>query len=200
MELWNHSTQLDYFKRSNIICIYCLVKENGAPVAKPLLLDRKKNSIMPYADPLLTGNNRALKQQVTDKTCHIQALTQLIYFTGLPHPGFIWSKSPSLTSGVWNNSLIWSSIQPIGWKVLYTQWRLPNSALQNYRITVKIKTRGPWATMLTWVKSHKSLIQHFSLSVAMVTNQNDYFASKFYAWWKTTQQTILKKVLSKYLQ
>ena len=29
--------------------------------------------------------------------------------------------------------------------------------------------------MLTWVNSYKSLIQHFRLSVAMATNQNEEF-------------------------
>ena len=29
---------------------------------------------------------------------------------------------------------------------------------------------------LTWANSYKSLIQHFSLSVAMATNQNEYYA------------------------
>ena len=46
--------------------------------------------------------------------------------------------------------------------------------------------------MLTWVNSYKSLIQHFSLSVAMTTNQNEKFAYHFYAWWRTTQRKILK--------
>ena len=61
-------------------------------------------------------------------------------------------------------------------------------------------TSGPWATMLTWVNSYNSLIQHFWLSVAMATNQNEEFVQLLYAWWRTTQQTFIKKVLSKYLQ
>ena len=61
---------------------------------------------------------------------------------------------------------------------------------------MKRKTRGPWATML----SYKSLIQHFRLSIAMATKQNEEFVQLLYAWWRTTQQTFIKKVLSKYLQ
>ena len=61
------------------------------------------------------------------------------------------------------------------------------------------ETRGPWATMLTWVNSYKSLIQHFRLLVVMATNQNEEFVQHLYAWWRTTQQTFIKK-LSKYLQ
>ena len=49
-------------------------------------------------------------------------------------------------------------------------------------------TRGPWVTMLTWVNSYKSLIQHFRLSVAMTTNQKEQFVQLLYAWWRTTQQ------------
>ena len=60
----------------------------------------------------------------------------------------------------------------------------------------KANTRGPWATMLTWVNSYKghykSLIQHFRLSVAMVTDQNEEFVQLLYAWWRTTQQTFIK--------
>ena len=54
-------------------------------------------------------------------------------------------------------------------------------------------TRGPWATMLTWVNSYKSFIQHFRLSVAMATNQNEEFVQLLYAWRRTTQQTFIKK-------
>ena len=46
--------------------------------------------------------------------------------------------------------------------------------------------------MLTLVNSYKSLIQHFRLSVAMVTNQNEEFVKLLYAWWRTTQQTFIK--------
>ena len=60
----------------------------------------------------------------------------------------------------------------------------------------KANTRGPWATMLTWVKNYKghykSLIQHFRLSVAMATDQNEKFVQLLYAWWRTTQQTFIK--------
>ena len=54
-----------------------------------------------------------------------------------------------------------------------------------------VKNRGPWATMLTWVNSYKSLIQHFRLSVAMATNQNEEFVL-LNDWWRTTQQTFIK--------
>ena len=47
--------------------------------------------------------------------------------------------------------------------------------------------------MLTWVNSYKSLIQHFRLSVAMATNQNEEFVQLLYGWWRTTQQTFIKK-------
>ena len=57
----------------------------------------------------------------------------------------------------------------------------------------KTNIRGPWATMLTWVNSNKSLIQHFRLSVAMATNQNGEFLQLLYAWCRTTQQTFIKK-------
>ena len=60
------------------------------------------------------------------------------------------------------------------------------------RICIR-NTRGPWATMLTWVNSYKSLIQHFRLSVAMAINQNEEFVQLLYAWWRTTQQTFIKK-------
>ena len=46
--------------------------------------------------------------------------------------------------------------------------------------------------MVTWVNSYKSLNQHFRLSIAMSTNQNEEFIQLLYAWWMTTQQTILK--------
>ena len=55
-----------------------------------------------------------------------------------------------------------------------------------------IFTRGPWATMLTWVNSYKSLIQQFRLSVAMATYQNVEFVQLLYAWWRTTKQTFIK--------
>ena len=54
-------------------------------------------------------------------------------------------------------------------------------------------TRGTWATMLTWMNSYISLIQHFRLSVAMATNQNEEFVQLLYAWWRTTQQILIKK-------
>ena len=34
----------------------------------------------------------------------------------------------------------------------------------------------------------------------MATNENKEFVQFFYAWWRTTQQTFIKNVLSKYLQ
>ena len=40
--------------------------------------------------------------------------------------------------------------------------------------------------------SHNGLIQHFSLSVAMATNQNEESAQNFYAWWRTKLLTFLK--------
>ena len=55
------------------------------------------------------------------------------------------------------------------------------------------KIRGPWATMLTWVNSYKSVIPHFRLSVAMATNQNEKFVQLLYVWLRTTQQTFIKK-------
>ena len=55
------------------------------------------------------------------------------------------------------------------------------------------QTRGPWATMLTWVNSYKSLIQHFRLSVAMATNLNEEFGELLYARWRTTPQTFIQK-------
>ena len=39
----------------------------------------------------------------------------------------------------------------------------------------------------------KSSIQHFSLSLAMATNQNEKFAQNFYARWRTTLQTFMTK-------
>ena len=56
-----------------------------------------------------------------------------------------------------------------------------------------LQTRGPWTTMLTGINSYKSLIQRFRLSVAMATNQNEEFVKLLYAWWRTTQQTFIKK-------
>ena len=53
-------------------------------------------------------------------------------------------------------------------------------------------TRGPWATIFTWLNSYKSLIQHFRLSAVMATNQNEEFVQLLYAWWRTTQQTFIK--------
>ena len=44
------------------------------------------------------------------------------------------------------------------------------------------------------------LIQHFRLSVAMATNQNEEFVQHFYACWRIMQQTFRKINLSKYLQ
>ena len=55
---------------------------------------------------------------------------------------------------------------------------------QKELVLFKIETRGPWATMLTWVNSYKSLIQHFRLSVAMATNHNKKFVQLLYAWWR----------------
>ena len=40
-------------------------------------------------------------------------------------------------------------------------------------ISPLFKTRGPWATMLTWVNSYKRLIQHFSFNIEMATYQNE---------------------------
>ena len=54
------------------------------------------------------------------------------------------------------------------------------------------ETRGPWATMLTWVNNYKSLIQHFRLSVVKATNQNEEFEQLLYAWWRITHQTFIK--------
>ena len=68
-------------------------------------------------------------------------------------------------------------------------WR---HSVQNKFSTWKMNQRS-MATMLTWVNSYKSLIQHFRLSVAMATNQNGEFVQLLYAWWKTTQQTFIKK-------
>ena len=52
-----------------------------------------------------------------------------------------------------------------------------------------ISTRGPWAAMLTWVNSYKSLVQHFRLPVAMAANKNEEFVHLLYAWWSITQHT-----------
>ena len=65
-------------------------------------------------------------------------------------------------------------------------------ALSLCPFVASFKTRGPYATMLTWVNSYKSLIQHFRLSVVMATNQNEEFVQLLYAWWRTTQQTFIK--------
>ena len=55
----------------------------------------------------------------------------------------------------------------------------------------KPEAHGPqW---LTWVNNFKSLIQHFSLSVAMETNKNEEFTQNLNSWWRTTQQTFLRK-------
>ena len=62
-----------------------------------------------------------------------------------------------------------------------------------FTINYNYITRSSWATMLTWVNSYKSLIQHFRLSVAMVTNQNEEFVQLLHGWWRNTQQTFIKK-------
>ena len=40
---------------------------------------------------------------------------------------------------------------------------------------------------------YKNLIQHFRISVAMATNQNEEFVQCVYAWLRTTQQMFLIK-------
>ena len=64
----------------------------------------------------------------------------------------------------------------------YTRWKT-NTTKQ---------TRGPWATVLTWMNSYKSLIKYVRLSVAMATNQNEEFVELLYGWWRTIQQTFIK--------
>ena len=59
-----------------------------------------------------------------------------------------------------------------------------------------VKKSEQW---LIWVTKYKSLIQHFRLSVAMATIENEEFVQLFYARWTTIQQIFIKKVLSKYL-
>ena len=55
----------------------------------------------------------------------------------------------------------------------------------------KPEAHGPqW---LTWANSYKSLVQYFRLSVAMATNQYEYILQHIPEWWRTTQQTFLKK-------
>ena len=54
------------------------------------------------------------------------------------------------------------------------------------------KTRGPWATVLTYVNRYKSLIQHFTFSVDMATNQSEKYVQLLYAWWRTSQH--IKKI------
>ena len=55
--------------------------------------------------------------------------------------------------------------------VLFGKKKNNNKKNKTTKILLK-KTRGPWATMLTRVNSYESLIQYFSLSVVMATNQN----------------------------
>ena len=62
---------------------------------------------------------------------------------------------------------------------------------QKYK-SLSFELWGPWATMLTWVNSYKSLIQHFRLSVDMATNPNEEFEQLLYAWWRITHQTFIK--------
>ena len=53
---------------------------------------------------------------------------------------------------------------------------LASEAMKKVHVTKE--TRGPCATMLTWVNSYKSSIQHFRLSVALATNQNEEFVQR----------------------
>ena len=85
---------------------------------------------------------------------------------------------------------------PMRWlKYGQTSKRSANRQAPSSRSDVTIiKTRSPWATMLTWVNSYKSLIQHFRLSVPMATNQNEEFVQFLYSWWRTTQQTFINTI------
>ena len=101
------------------------------------------------------------------------------------------------------NKILWSLILYIFFQVfihvyspraeadnpLETKFWCQQKGLITLPICCKFKTRGPWATMLSWVNSYKSLIQHFRLSVAMARNQNDEFLCLVEA----TQQTSIKK-------
>ena len=49
-----------------------------------------------------------------------------------------------------------------------------------------ILSEGHMPQWLTRVNIYKSFIQHFSLSVAMETIQNEEVAQLFYVWWRTT--------------
>ena len=71
--------------------------------------------------------------------------------------------------------------------------QLTKGTLQQNLKVMHILTRGPWATMLTWENSYKNLIQYFKLSVAMAASQNEEFVQLLYAWWRTTQETFIKK-------
>ena len=63
-----------------------------------------------------------------------------------------------------------------------------------------MKPEAPWATMLTWVNSYKSLIQQFRLSVVMATNQNEEFEQHSLCLEEDYSSNIYQNVLSKYLQ
>ena len=100
------------------------------------------------------------------------------------------SWSDALFDSIWSGSTLFAKVT-----FMRIWW-----ADETWNEHDKTNTRGPWVTMLTWVNSYKSLIQHFRLSVAMATNQNGEFVQLLYAWCRTPQQTFIKKNLSKYLQ
>ena len=67
---------------------------------------------------------------------------------------------------------LWYSQQHSCQPIKYTSRVLCTCELPWYAVKLN---RRPWATMPTWVNCYKSLIQHFRLSVAMATNQNEEF-------------------------
>ena len=95
------------------------------------------------------------------------------------------------------NLLEWSS----GWgfdmgrKFFWSFYNLGwcwSAHLNNHRQTYKTGPEAHEPQWITWVNSNKSLIQLFSISVAIETNQNVKFVQNVYARRQTTQQTFLK--------
>ena len=67
-------------------------------------------------------------------------------------------------------------------------------------IIAKFQPEAHGPQWFTWVNSYKSLIQHFSLSVAMAKNQNEELAHIVLRLVEDYSTNISKNVLSKYLQ
>ena len=72
--------------------------------------------------------------------------------------------------------------------------------LKGHKINLKSEAHGHNAEWLTWVNSYKSLNQHFSLSSAMVKNQNKEFAKNSLTLVEDYSTNTSEKVLSAYLK